>query len=262
LTTIYPKKRFGQNFLIDPNILRKIVEVIDPQPGESLIEIGPGRGALTALLLERQSIVHAIEIDHKLVDYLKTTFVDRPNLYLYEADVLDFDLATLLNPNVPQKIVGNLPYNIISPLLFKLFEFSDCISQMVFLVQKEIALRLCAKPSSKDYGILSVMARFYTSPRIEFHVSPRVFRPVPKVFSSVITLVPEKNDCSPMMRSAFRKVVRTAFNQRRKTLKNALHELLPTTLLNCPIDLQRRAETLSVAEFISLTDWLQTNSSL
>jgi len=183
-------------------------------------------------------------------------------LYIYAADVLNFNLATLLNPNVPQKIVGNLPYNIISPLLFKLFEYSDCISQMVFLVQKEIALRLCAKSSSKDYGILSVMARFYTSPRIEFHVSPRVFRPIPKVFSSVITLVPVKNDCSPMMRSAFRKVVRTAFNQRRKTLKNALYELLPTTLLNCPIDLQRRAETLSVAEFISLTDWLQTNSSL
>ncbi|HQM36591.1 MAG TPA: 16S rRNA (adenine(1518)-N(6)/adenine(1519)-N(6))-dimethyltransferase RsmA, partial [Candidatus Marinimicrobia bacterium] len=179
----YPKKRLGQNFLIDPNILRKIVRVIEPQRDDIIVEIGPGKGALTRLLLESGAEIHAIELDPELVNYLKQELGQFENFHLYYADAVQFDFSDLFNRNQKIKIAGNIPYNITSPLLFRLFEITDWLDRIVLLVQKEIALRLCAQPATKEYGILSVMTNFYCRPKIEFNVSPQVFRPIPRVTS-------------------------------------------------------------------------------
>ena len=251
----YPKKRLGQNFLIDPNILRKIVRVIEPQRDDLIVEIGPGKGALTRLLLESGAEIHAIELDPELVNYLKQELGQFENFHLYYADAVQFDFSGLFNRNQKIKMVGNIPYNITSPLLFRLFEMVDYLDRIVLLVQKEIALRLCAQPATKEYGILSVMTNFYCRPKIEFNVSPQVFRPIPRVTSSVVKLVPIENNYSPEFRRQFNELVRKAFNRRRKILRNSLDLPASLDISACPIDLLRRAETLSVAEFIELTHW-------
>ena len=168
---------------------------------------------------------------------------------------MQFDFSGLFNRNQKIKIAGNIPYNITSPLLFRLFEITDWLDRIVLLVQKEIALRLCAQPATKEYGILSVMTKFYCRPKIEFNVSPQVFRPIPRVTSSVVKLVPIENNYSPEFRRQFNELVRKAFNRRRKILRNSLDLPASTDISACPIDLSRRAETLSVAEFIELTNW-------
>jgi len=253
---IYPKKRWGQNFLIDPNILRKIVRTIDPKPGDTIIEIGAGKGALTQFLLDSKATIHAFEIDSDLIPVLKDKFPNKINLTLHQADVLTFDYSRLFKLNQKVRIVGNIPYNITSPLLFKIFENSAHIKDVIFLVQKEIAQRICAKPDNKDYGILSVLSNYYGSPKMEFQVSPNVFRPIPKVVSSVISIQIKTYRDSKDFQRAFIKTVKTAFNKRRKTLNNSLSELIRKDKINCPINLNRRAETLTVDEFIKLTKWL------
>ncbi|HRU91631.1 MAG TPA: 16S rRNA (adenine(1518)-N(6)/adenine(1519)-N(6))-dimethyltransferase RsmA [Candidatus Marinimicrobia bacterium] len=255
----YPKKRLGQNFLIDPNILRKIVRVIEPQKDDLIVEIGPGKGALTRLLLESGAEIHAIELDPELVNYLKQELAQYDNFHLYYADAVKFDFSDLLNRSRKIKIVGNIPYNITSPLLFRLFEMVDGLDRIVLLVQKEIALRLCAQPATKEYGILSVMTNFYCRPKIEFNVSPQVFRPIPRVTSSVVKFVPQENNYSPEFRRRFNDLVRKAFNRRRKILRNSLDLPASADISACPIDLSRRAETLNEAEFIELTNWYYTH---
>jgi len=253
-----PKKRFGQNFLIDPNILRKIVRIIDPKKGDLIVEIGPGTGSLTRYLLDSEAEIHAIELDPQLVDYLHQELAKYPNFHLYHGDAVKFDFSEIMNADQKIKMAGNIPYNITSPLLFRLFEMTGRLDRIVLLVQKEIARRICAQQRTKEYGILSVMTNFYCRPQIEFQVSSKVFRPVPKVTSSLIKLMPVKNDYDHKFRCQFNELVRKAFNQRRKILRNSLDLPLSAENADCPIDLSRRAETLSVDEFIALTHWYHT----
>lgn len=251
-----PRRRFGQNFLIDRNIINNITRVIAPQQNEPIIEIGPGKGALTESLLSQHAAVYAIEIDRDLCVQLREKYKAQLNFHLFEADALKLDFETLITQTGAAKIVGNIPYNITSPLLFKIFELGSRVSSVVFLVQREIAQRICALPNTKEYGILTVLANFYGNAQITFHVSPQVFRPRPQVWSSLLTFKPLPNEFGSDFRRAFHLVVKKAFNQRRKTLKNALSELLPDDITDSPVDLQRRAESLTCTEFISLTHFL------
>jgi len=250
-----PKKRLGQNFLIDPNVLRKIVKVIDPQKHDLIVEVGPGKGALTKHLLESGAEIHAIELDPELFTYLQHEFKEYSNLHFYHADAVQFDYTDILNSDRKIKLAGNIPYNITSPLLFRFFEMTEHLDRIILLVQKEIARRICAQPGTKEYGILTVMTNFYCRPQIEFHVSPKVFRPIPQVTSSVITFIPVENNYDPEFRRQFNELVRKAFNQRRKILRNSLDLPGIIEVSDCPIDLSRRAETLNIAEFTALTQW-------
>jgi len=253
----YAKKRFGQNFLIDPNILRKITQSINPQKEDIIIEIGSGKGALTKFLADSQATVHAIEIDGDLIPELESQISGYPNVNIHHQDALTFDYTSLIQNREQQlRIVGNIPYNISSPLLFTMFENATIIKDIHFLVQREIARRICASPNSKEYGILSVITQFYGNPKIDFDVSPKVFRPIPDVNSSMLSIPLKQSTLDNKFKTDFHRTVRTAFSKRRKTLKNTLIGLILENAEICPIDLSRRAESLSVAEFITLTQWL------
>ncbi|MCD6205104.1 MAG: 16S rRNA (adenine(1518)-N(6)/adenine(1519)-N(6))-dimethyltransferase RsmA [Candidatus Marinimicrobia bacterium] len=252
----YAKKRYGQNFLIDPNILRKIYHTINPQKNEIIVEIGPGKGALTQYLAESEAAIHAIEIDADLIPGLKLKFGKYSNIVIHHQDALNFDYRSLLIDSNQLRIVGNIPYNITSPLLFTMFDNIEIIADIHFLVQREIARRICANPNTKEYGILSVLSQSYGNPKIEFDISPKVFRPIPEVTSTMLSIIFKKSDYSSEFKENFHTTVRTAFAKRRKTLKNTLTELIPENRMNCPIDLSRRAESLTVSDFILLTQWL------
>ena len=249
----FPKKRWGQNFLIDPNILRKIHHSIGIQAGEIIIEIGPGKGALTQLLIGSGAEIHAVEIDPDLIPDLQARFENSDNFILHYADALKFDFSRF---GRKLRIVGNIPYNITSPLLFRLFEFNEFIFDIHFLVQKELGKRITALPNSRDYGILGVLSHYYGSPKILFDVSPQVFRPVPRVISSEISIRIDPLVTDKGFHQQYHLVVKTAFGKRRKTMTNSLEELLPADRSGCPLDLGRRPETLSPEEFIALTAWL------
>ncbi|HDP67316.1 MAG TPA: 16S rRNA (adenine(1518)-N(6)/adenine(1519)-N(6))-dimethyltransferase RsmA [Candidatus Marinimicrobia bacterium] len=252
----YAKKRFGQNFLIDPNILRKITRTIAPQPDDIIVEIGPGKGALTKYLAEAGSSVIAIEIDDDLIHDLEKEYTNYPNVDIVHRDALKFDYSTVAGRNKKLRVVGNIPYNISSPLLFRMFEFHNAIDDIHFLVQREIARRICAKPNSKEYGILSVITQFYGDPKIAFEVSPNVFRPIPEVTSALLAIRMKALSEKPEFIGNFYRTVRTAFAKRRKILRNTLAEIIPRSSGTSPLDLSRRAESLTVTEFIALTHWL------
>ncbi len=252
----YAKKRFSQNFLIDPNILRKIIQTINPQPDDFIIEIGSGKGALTHFLLESNAHIHSIEIDSDLIPELKQKFGSLSNFSLHHTDALTLDFTSITSKKYKIRVVGNIPFNITSPLLFKIFENAEIIDDVHFLVQREIARRLCAVPRTKEYGILSVITQFYGSPSIAFDVSPKVFRPIPEVFSSLVSIKIQPVINKSEFQQNYHTVVKTAFGKRRKTLRNSLSDLLINKPGDCPIDLVRRAESLNVEEFINLTHWL------
>lgn len=252
----YAKKRFGQNFLIDPNILRKITRTIAPQPDDIIVEIGPGKGALTKYLAEAGAAVYAVEIDADLIPGLEQKFADYPNVNIIHQDALKFDYGSVVNFNKKLRIVGNIPYNISSPLLFRMFEYHAVISDIYFLVQREVARRICAKPNSKEYGILAVITQFYGDPKMAFEVSPKVFRPIPEVTSGLLSLRLKILSDDPEFIGNFHRTVRTAFAKRRKILRNTLAEVIPRSSGTSPLDLSRRAESLTVSEFIALTHWL------
>lgn len=252
----FAKKRFGQNFLIDPNILRKIIRTVAPKTDDIIVEIGSGKGALTDLLIESGAIIHAIEIDDDLIPELERKFSDKSNFHLHHADALKFDLSSIKPANQKIRIVGNVPYNITSPLLFKVFDNSGIIDDVYFMVQREIARRICALPNTKEYGILSVVTQFYGKPAIAFDVSPKVFRPIPDVYSSVVSLKLNPELTEREIQDRFLTTVKTAFGKRRKTLRNSLFDLLKNKHGECPVDLGRRAESLNIAEFIKLSLWI------
>jgi 16S rRNA (adenine1518-N6/adenine1519-N6)-dimethyltransferase len=256
-----PKKRWGQNFLIDQNILRKIAKCINPNVNDTLIEIGAGTGALTEHLLKSGATVYAIEIDNSFTKELQNKFSSYSNFHLCIADALKFDFSSIFAESDLKRIrfVGNIPYNISSPLLFKIYGYSQFIYDIHFLVQKEIAQRIIAKPNNKNYGILSVITHLYGKPDIEFNVSPNVFKPIPKVTSSLVSILIQYPKLDSKLLRNFFKVVKTAFGKRRKKLKNAIAEFLPKDITGCPIDLNVRAEMLSVEEFLLLTNWLYGN---
>jgi len=244
-----PRKRFGQNFLVDDNITGKIVHAIRPQPDDRLVEIGPGRGALTYPLLEQLDQLHVIEIDRDLC----AKFEQTPKLVVHCADVLKFDFATL-STDSPIRVVGNLPYNISTPLLFHLFRYCDHVIDMHFMLQKEVVDRLVAAPHSKSYGRLSVMTQYYADVQKLFEVAPGAFYPAPKVTSAVIRLVPRRYRELPVEHeNRLAQLVQQAFSQRRKTLRNNMKPLMSDEAIrSCGIDPSVRAETLTLMEFIRL----------
>ncbi|MEW5892887.1 MAG: 16S rRNA (adenine(1518)-N(6)/adenine(1519)-N(6))-dimethyltransferase RsmA [Pseudomonadota bacterium] len=250
-----PRKALGQNFLHDPGVLSKIVAAIAPQPGDHMVEIGPGLGALTRPLLEKVEHLHVIELDRDLAARLRAEFPpDR--LTVHETDALKFDFASLGDA---LRIVGNLPYNISSPLLFHLADYAEQIRDMHFMLQKEVVDRMAAEPDTPDYGRLSVMlqARFRIAKL--FNVPPGAFRPPPKVDSAVVRLAPLPPEAIPYRNArSFAEVVARAFGQRRKTLRNTLKNLVAAEQLTAlGIDPGRRGETLSVAEFAKISQLLR-----
>ncbi len=247
------RKRFGQHFLHDQNIIHKIISALNPQPGQNIVEIGPGQGALTLPLLKRCQKLTAIELDRDLIPILQRKASDIGELTLVNQDVLNFDLATLeLDP--PYRMVGNLPYNISTPLMFHLLNSSALISDMVFMLQKEVAQRIIADPNNKLYGKLTVMMQYFCESEYLFDVPPGCFSPPPKVDSAVIRLRPHASLPVNVDVEALEKVVSAAFNQRRKTISNSLKNLIERTIISdLGIDPSARAENLSLSNFVQLT---------
>ena len=247
-----PKKRFGQHFLTDRHYLERIVAAIDPRAGEAMVEIGPGTGLLTERLAERVAPLHVVEIDRDLAQALRNRFPPA-QVTVHEADALEFDLASL---PAPLRVVGNLPYNVSTPILFRVAAAADRIGDCVFMLQKEVVDRMVAAPATADYGRLSVMLQYRFAMESVLRVPPGAFTPPPKVDSAVVRMVPLGAD-RPRARDAarFEAVVAAAFSQRRKTLRNAARALVDAeAFARAAIDPGRRGETLSVAEFIALAD--------
>ena len=251
---IRTRKRFGQHFLHDPGVLARIVAAIDPKPGERIVEIGPGRGALTRPLLERCHRLDAIEIDRDLIPVLRESCAGAGELIVHEGDVLEMNLAELHGGGPLLRICGNLPYNISTPLLFHLLESSAVISDMHFMLQKEVVDRIVAPPGGKTYGRLTVMLAAVCRAEALFRVGRGAFQPPPAVDSAVIRLVPHACDPFPLPdRERFARIVASAFSMRRKTLRNSLRGLIgPVQFASAGIDANRRPETLSAAEFAKL----------
>ncbi len=252
------KKRFGQNFLHDQNIIRGIIAAIHPQPSDRLVEIGPGLGALTAPLLETIDKLDVVELDRDLIPKLEYQFGASGKLQIHQTDALKFDFCSLATEGERLRVVGNLPYNISTPLIFHLIEQAECIRDMHFMLQKEVVERLAATPGGKDYGRLSVMVQYHCQVEKLFNVPPGAFTPSPKVDSAIVRLTPySEKPVTVQNEKALSRLVAQAFNQRRKTLRNNLKPLLDSTIIeSVGIDPGRRPETLSLQEFASLADKL------
>ncbi|WP_374246215.1 16S rRNA (adenine(1518)-N(6)/adenine(1519)-N(6))-dimethyltransferase RsmA [Zoogloea sp.] len=249
------RKRFGQNFLSDPNIIRKIIEAIRPREGERIVEIGPGLGAMTEPLMEALGHLHVVEIDRDLIARLKTTHPPE-RLTIHEGDALKFDFASLVPDGAPLRVVGNLPYNISTPILFHLAEFADRVKDMTFMLQKEVVMRMVGEPGTEEYGRLSVMLQYRFNMARLFDVPPGAFRPAPKVMSSIVRMVPRPaSECTASDYALLGKIVTAAFGQRRKTLRNTLRDFLDEgdfTALG--IDPGLRGERLSVEDFVRIAN--------
>jgi 16S rRNA (adenine1518-N6/adenine1519-N6)-dimethyltransferase len=248
-----PRKRFGQHFLTDRHYLRRIVEAIAPRPGDAMVEIGPGTGILTEPLLgSGVRPLHAVEIDRDLARGLRERF-GASGLVVHETDVLEFDFATL---PAPLRVVGNLPYNVSTPILFQVAAAAGRIADSVFMLQKEVVDRMVAAPGTPDYGRLSVMLQYRFEMTALFRVPPGAFTPPPKVDSAVVHMRPlGEGRVRARDEALFSQLVAAAFGQRRKTLRNATRALAPAeSFERAGIDPGRRGETLSVAEFVRLAD--------
>lgn len=245
------RKRFGQNFLHDEHWIERIARTIDAKPGETVVEIGPGQAALTRKMIADAGHATAIEIDRDLAAWLKETFPE--TLTLIEADALKLDWNKV-HPGKALRIVGNLPYNISSPLLFHLMTVADRVIDQHFMLQKEVVDRMVATPGSKVYGRLSVMLQYRYRMQKMFDVPPGAFTPAPKVTSSIVRMAPKKVDeLLPVDLECFAVIVAAAFNQRRKTLRNALAKLLTEEdIKKAGVDPALRAEALDVEAFVRL----------
>lgn len=251
-----PRKRFGQHFLHDSQIIARLIAAIRPQLNDFLVEIGPGLGALTTALLPYTSELHAIEIDRDVIPKLELACRDVGRLIIHQMDVLNFDFATLCGERIEKlRVVGNLPYNISTPLLFHLFDTVSLFKDMHFMLQREVAERLAAPAGTKAYGRLSVMAQYFCQIELLFLVPATAFTPPPAVESAIIRLVPYTTSPFPPIDVAkLNKVVTQAFSQRRKTLRNSLSSLFSTIQMqSLGIDVNLRAEQLTVADFVKLT---------
>jgi 16S rRNA (adenine1518-N6/adenine1519-N6)-dimethyltransferase len=249
------RKRFGQNFLHDPQVIDRIVRAIHPRAGESLVEIGPGLGALTAPLLAAAGALHVIELDRDVVPLLEKRCAGLGALTLTQADVLTVNF-TALAAGRKLRLVGNLPYNISTPLLFHVLEHADCIQDLHFMLQKEVVDRICAAPNSPDYGRLSVSIAARAEAQRLFGVGPGAFQPAPKVDSAIVRLVPRPPAFAIDDPARFDGVVKAAFSQRRKQLRNTLKGLLSAeAIIACDIDPAARAEQLAPADFARLANY-------
>lgn len=249
-----PRKRFGQHFLRDAHVVARIVAAIRPKAGERLVEIGPGLGALTRPLLEAAGELDAVELDRDLLEPLRARCAGAGVLRVHHADALSFDFAALRGTGPRLRLAGNLPYNISTPLLFHVLEQADQIGDLHFMLQQEVVERMAATPGEDAYGRLSVMLQYRCRVEALFEVEPEAFRPPPKVRSAVVRLVPRET-FPVVVRSQphFAEVVRRAFSQRRKTLRNALSGLLDARQIEAAgVDAGARAETLDLAAFAAL----------
>ena len=251
-----PRKRFGQHFLHDPNIIARIVAAIHPVPGEHLVEIGPGLGALTRPLLQAAGELDVVELDRDLLEPLQTRCAGLGTLRIHQADALAFDFARLRGEGPRLRVAGNLPYNISTPLLFYLLSQAEQIHDLHFMLQQEVVERMAAGPGEKAYGRLSVMLQYRCQVEALFTVGPGAFQPPPRVWSAVVRLVPrETSTVTVRDEQRFAEVVQRAFAQRRKTLRNSLHGLLDAAQIKAAgVDPIARPETLDLAAFAALSD--------
>lgn len=256
---ISPLRRLGQHFLVDPNTARRIVESLRAPAGASVVEIGAGTGALTGLLLERHPTLVALEVDARAVDHLRAL---HPQLDVRQRDVLDVDWTRMATEcGGPLHLIGNLPYNITSPIVFGLLRRRQHIAQAVFMMQREVAERLVAPPGTKAYGIPSVLAQLFAGPKLLFRVPRSVFRPRPGVESAVVRMVFDAAAEPAIEYSLLRALVRMAFGQRRKMLRNSLRALAAGMGAELPQHWSRmRAEDLSPAGFVELAQYLHSTS--
>ncbi len=250
------RKRFGQNFLHDQNIVDKIVEQIKPKNNQHLVEIGPGQGALTKPLASSGAKLDCIELDRDLAKYLDKEFSEAERVSVVQQDVLRFDLSTLTDTEKSLRIIGNLPYNISTPVIFHLLKSHRLICDMIFMLQLEVVQRLVATPGGKNYGRLGLMVQYFCEVQHLFNVPSSAFTPKPKVVSAIVRLKPHSDfPLEAKDPECLQTVIRTAFNQRRKTLKNSLRTIISKKVLNeLPIDAGLRPEKLSLADYVLISD--------
>ena len=251
------KRPFGQNFLFDTNILRKIIKCSGLGPEDTVVEIGPGLGTLTKLLSDNAKEVIAIEFDRKLIDRLKENLSEKENVKVVRADALKFPFDTIKKKF---RVVANIPYNITTPLLFRLLEHKDRMQSLTLLMQKEVARRITALPGSKEYGVLSISVQLYTKPALKFAVSRKVFSPPPDVDSAVVHFEVFPGPLFNVSdEELFLKVVKTAFSQRRKTVSNSLKlfDGIDDVLRDVGVDPGERPENLSIEDFARIADGLR-----
>jgi 16S rRNA (adenine1518-N6/adenine1519-N6)-dimethyltransferase len=255
------RKRFGQNFLNDPYIIDGIVSAINPRPGENIVEIGPGLGALTEPVANEVDKLTVVELDRDLAERLRQHPGLKDKLTIHEGDAMKFDFNQLVKPNNKLRIFGNLPYNISTPLMFHLFEFHKDVQDMHFMLQKEVVNRLAAGPGTKAYGRLTVMAQYYCKVIPVLEVPPTAFVPPPKVDSAVVRLVPYETLPHPVTNLEWlERVCREGFNQRRKTVRNCYKGLLSSEQLETlGITPSLRPENLTLQQFVAMANWLDAN---
>ncbi len=259
MNTHIPRKRFGQHFLHDRGVILRIVQAINPLPGQRIVEIGPGLGALTAPVLERCQRMDVVELDRDVIPHLTAACAGKGELVIHQVDALQFRFADLAQPGERLRVIGNLPYNISTPLMFHLFDQTidglPAISDMTFMLQLEVCQRLAAAPNTEHYGRLSVMAQYHARVEYLFHVGRGAFNPPPKVESGIVRLTPYAEPPLDVGDKAlFDRMVAQAFNMRRKTLRNGLKGFVDEAgFAAAGIDPMRRPETLSLEEFASLS---------
>ena len=253
------KRRFGQNFLVDRGVVNRIIEAVSPRPDETIVEIGPGRGALTARLVETSGRLVAIEFDRELVPQLRAQFAGSSNLTLVEADALTVDFCQVIQPAESSRVVANLPYNIATAILQRLIEQRHCLKDMTLMLQREVVDRIVAPPGGDAYGRLTVMLAPWVHAERLFEIGPGAFQPPPKVWSAVVrlTVLPQP---AFEISTHFGAVVAAAFSHRRKTLRNALKDIVTREQIEaCGIDPGMRPETLAPEAFNALAQTLNTN---
>ncbi len=258
------RKRFGQNFLHDESVIHRIIQCIQPAPAQTLVEIGPGLGALTRQILALSGKIQVVELDRDIIPRLKNQCLHLGELIIHQADALGFDFHALVqSPQQPLRIIGNLPYNISTPLLFHLFDYSEDISDMHFMLQKEVVERMAAVPGSKRRGRLSIMVQYFCQVEPLFLVPPTAFNPVPKVESAVVRLTPHPQ--KPFIADSFavfEQIVVSAFGQRRKTLRNGLKKWITAEQLQqLNINAVLRPEQLKLADFVQIANFVHGNTN-
>lgn len=253
-----PKKFLGQNFLVDKNIAKKIISSLEISKEDNILEIGPGQGALTIFLVDQESNYSAVELDKGIFEKLKEEYGDRINLIHNDFLKLDRkDFLGLIKGGGKLKIIGNIPYNITTEILFRIFEMREFVSEAVLMMQKEVAQRLTSKPNTKEYGILAVQTGLYSKVKILFNVPPTAFFPKPRVDSSVVKLILKEQNMVLNNEDLFKKIVRQSFGQRRKVLSNSLKKFFEENRIEkkgIEFDLSRRPESLTTDEFIELSN--------
>jgi 16S rRNA (adenine1518-N6/adenine1519-N6)-dimethyltransferase len=250
------RKRFGQHFLRDAAVIEHIVQVIAPLPEQVLVEIGPGGGAITAPLLQRCGRLTVVELDRDLLAPLQQRYGSLGDLTIVQGDALKTDFCGLRQEQLPLRVVGNLPYNISTPLLFHLMDQGHCIQDMHFMLQQEVVKRMAATPGGKEYGRLSVMIQYHCEVIPLFSIPPEAFQPPPQVHSAFVRLVPHPSPPVELHSTElFRGLVRQAFSQRRKTIRNSLAGLLDESQLEaCGVDPKARPEQLTLQQFATLAN--------